>query len=185
MAALRPRATAVSMRFIEYMPLDLGTAAVARAGVSGAEIRAGSGALPVVAEAGERGSQTATRYRCRRRRAGGVGIIAPVTEPFCGACSRSASPPTGRYAPALSKVEPSHAATGLRSGRRARGGRGLRPLGRPAQRAPHLPQRTHFEQEPRRATMSRIGGLTLARPESELQGHEHKNESHHRRPLQS
>jgi len=35
-----------------------------------------------------RGSETSARYRFADGAPGEIGIIAPVTEPFCGACSR-------------------------------------------------------------------------------------------------
>jgi len=35
-----------------------------------------------------RGSETSSRYRFADGAPGEIGIIAPVTEPFCGACSR-------------------------------------------------------------------------------------------------
>jgi cyclic pyranopterin phosphate synthase len=35
-----------------------------------------------------RGSNTASRFRFTDGAPGEIGIIAPVTEPFCGACSR-------------------------------------------------------------------------------------------------
>ena len=35
-----------------------------------------------------RGSETSSRYRFADNAPGEIGIIAPVTEPFCGACSR-------------------------------------------------------------------------------------------------
>jgi cyclic pyranopterin phosphate synthase len=36
----------------------------------------------------KRGSETSARYRFADGAPGEIGIIAPVTEPFCGACSR-------------------------------------------------------------------------------------------------
>ncbi|HZI17503.1 MAG TPA: GTP 3',8-cyclase MoaA [Pyrinomonadaceae bacterium] len=77
------------MRFIEYMPLDSGHGWSREQVVSGAEIRAAINErfLLVERRAG-RGSETAARYRFADGAPGEVGIIAPVTEPFCGACSR-------------------------------------------------------------------------------------------------
>jgi cyclic pyranopterin phosphate synthase len=83
------RAQGVHMRFIEYMPLDSGHGWSREQVVSGAEIRAAvNERFLLVALRGERGSETATRYRFADGAPGEVGIIAPVTEPFCGACSR-------------------------------------------------------------------------------------------------
>jgi cyclic pyranopterin phosphate synthase len=77
------------MRFIEYMPLDSGHGWSREQVYSGAEIRrAVAERFPLVPVGGARGSDTSTRYRFADGAPGEVGIIAPVTEPFCGACSR-------------------------------------------------------------------------------------------------
>ena len=79
----------VKMRFIEFMPLDSGHEWSRADVVSGKEIleRINERFLLVkVSEA--RGSETSARYRFADGAAGEIGIIAPVTEPFCGACSR-------------------------------------------------------------------------------------------------
>lgn len=79
----------IKMRFIEYMPLDSGHDWSREDVVSGREIRQriekkfALRALDVV-----RGSETATRYVFDDGAPGEIGIIAPVTEAFCGACSR-------------------------------------------------------------------------------------------------
>jgi cyclic pyranopterin phosphate synthase len=79
----------VKMRFIEFMPLDSGHEWNRKDVVSGREIRKRIEAkfalepLDVV-----RGSETSSRYRFADGAPGEIGIIAPVTEPFCGACSR-------------------------------------------------------------------------------------------------
>jgi cyclic pyranopterin phosphate synthase len=79
----------LTVRFIEYMPLDSGHGWSREKVVSGAEIRAAiTERFPLVALDARRGSETSARYRFADGRAGEVGIIAPVTEPFCGACSR-------------------------------------------------------------------------------------------------
>lgn len=79
----------VTMRFIEYMPLDSGHGWSREQVVSGAEIRQRiNEQFLLVPKRAERGSETATRYRFADGAPGEIGIIAPVTEPFCGACSR-------------------------------------------------------------------------------------------------
>src|SRR6266536_985034 len=79
----------VKMRFIEFMPLDSGHDWSREMVVSGREIRERiSKRFPLVPDAGERGSETSSRYRFADGAPGEIGIIAPVTEPFCGACSR-------------------------------------------------------------------------------------------------
>jgi cyclic pyranopterin phosphate synthase len=79
----------VAMRFIEFMPLDSGYEWRREMVVSGAEIRERiNERFLLVKKTGERGSETSARYRFADGAAGEIGIIAPVTEPFCGACSR-------------------------------------------------------------------------------------------------
>lgn len=79
----------VKMRFIEFMPLDSGHEWSRVDVVSGKEIRERiSERFPLVRVEVARGSETSSRYRFADGAPGEVGIIAPVTEPFCGACSR-------------------------------------------------------------------------------------------------
>jgi cyclic pyranopterin phosphate synthase len=79
----------VKMRFIEFMPLDSGHEWSRDDVVSGREIRQRIEERfllePVNAT---RGSETASRFRFADGAPGEIGIIAPVTEAFCGACSR-------------------------------------------------------------------------------------------------
>ena len=151
------REHAVDVRFIEYMPLDSGHGWTRERVVSGAEIRqAINERFPMVARRVERGSETATRYRFADGAPGEVGIIAPVTEPFCGACSRIRLTADGQIRTCLfSKVEHSLRDV-LRSG------------ATPAETADyiksvvlkkeprHYINETYFEQPAR--TMSLIGG---------------------------
>ena len=79
----------VKMRFIEFMPLDSGHEWAREDVVSGKEIRDRiSERFPLVRVEVARGSDTSSRYRFADGAAGEIGIIAPVTEAFCGACSR-------------------------------------------------------------------------------------------------
>jgi cyclic pyranopterin phosphate synthase len=79
----------VKMRFIEFMPLDSGHEWSRDDVVSGREIRASiNERFPLVPLDVYRGSETASRYRFADGAPGEIGIIAPVSEPFCGACSR-------------------------------------------------------------------------------------------------
>ncbi len=83
------RAKGVSMRFIEFMPLDSGHDWSRDMVVSGREIfRRINERFPLVPISTSRGSDTSMRYRFADGAMGEIGIIAPVTEPFCGACSR-------------------------------------------------------------------------------------------------
>ena len=78
----------MSLRFIEFMPLDSGRAWLRELVVPGREIleriRAKFALVPVAAD---NPSETARRWRFAEG-AGEVGVIAPVTEPFCGHCNR-------------------------------------------------------------------------------------------------
>jgi len=79
----------VKMRFIEFMPLDSGHDWAREDVVSGKEIRERiNERFLLVGVDVARGSDTSSRYRFADGAPGEIGIIAPVTEPFCGACSR-------------------------------------------------------------------------------------------------
>jgi len=79
----------VKMRFIEFMPLDSGHDWSRNDVVSGREIHERiNREFPLTPIDFERGSETSSRYRFADGAPGEIGIIAPVTEPFCGACSR-------------------------------------------------------------------------------------------------
>ncbi len=79
----------VKMRFIEFMPLDSGHDWQPEQVVSGREIRDRiSERFPLIPIDVQRGSETSSRYRFADGAPGEIGIIAPVTEAFCGACSR-------------------------------------------------------------------------------------------------
>jgi cyclic pyranopterin phosphate synthase len=82
------RTKRVAMRFIEFMPLDSRKAWQRGLVVPGAEIlsrlRGRHDLVPVKSASP---SDTARRWRFADG-AGEIGIIAPVTEPFCGHCNR-------------------------------------------------------------------------------------------------
>jgi cyclic pyranopterin phosphate synthase len=79
----------VSMRFIEFMPLDSGHEWRRELVVSGREIFGRiNDVFPLELRSSSRGSETAWNYRFADGAGGEIGIIAPVTEMFCGACSR-------------------------------------------------------------------------------------------------
>lgn len=110
----------VQMRFIEYMPLDSGHDWSRADVVSGGEIRARiEERFPLIAieKAGTpRGSETAARYRFADGAQGEIGIIAPVTEPFCGACSRIRLTADGQIRTCLFSKEEHSLRDVLRSG---------------------------------------------------------------------
>lgn len=79
----------VSMRFIEFMPLDSGHEWKKEMVVSGKEIREKINEVyPLELTQKSRGAETAWNYKFTDTDKGEIGIIAPVTEMFCGACSR-------------------------------------------------------------------------------------------------
>ena len=83
------RERGVAFRFIEFMPLDSARAWQKDMVVSGAEIlgrlQARFELEPVKSD---NASSTSKRWRFSDRPNGEIGIIAPVSEPFCGHCNR-------------------------------------------------------------------------------------------------
>jgi len=83
------RNTGVEMRFIEYMPLDSGHDWDRSKVVPGREVfKTINAVYPLALKDASRGSETSWKYNFADGEPGGIGIIAPVTEMFCGACSR-------------------------------------------------------------------------------------------------
>jgi len=83
------RENAVSMRFIEFMPLDSGHEWSREMVVPSREIHDAINAVyPIRLKESSRGSETSWKYEFADGSPGEIGIIAPVTEMFCGACSR-------------------------------------------------------------------------------------------------
>jgi GTP 3',8-cyclase len=83
------RDNGIHMRFIEYMPLDSGHGWSREMVVPGREILAAIvKEMPLRLKEKTRGTETAWKYEFADGQGGGIGIIAPVTEMFCGACSR-------------------------------------------------------------------------------------------------
>ncbi|MDQ3323112.1 MAG: GTP 3',8-cyclase MoaA [Acidobacteriota bacterium] len=79
----------VKMRFIEFMPLDSGNEWRREQIVSGKEVFKRIDAIfPLRLKEKSRGAETAWKYEFADGAPGEIGIIAPVTEMFCGACSR-------------------------------------------------------------------------------------------------
>lgn len=83
------RENEVSFRFIEFMPLDSGHDWSREMVVSGKEIHAAiNNIYPLQLKETSRGSETSWKYEFADGSPGEIGIIAPVTEMFCGQCSR-------------------------------------------------------------------------------------------------
>ena len=79
----------VSMRLIEFMPLDSGHEWKREMVVSGSEMfETINTEVPLELKSDSRGVETAWNYRIKGSNRGEIGIIAPVTQMFCGACSR-------------------------------------------------------------------------------------------------
>ncbi len=83
------REAEISMRFIEFMPLDSGHEWSREMVVPGKEIYEKiNEVFPLRLIETSRGTETAWKYAFADGAKGEIGIIAPVTQMFCGACSR-------------------------------------------------------------------------------------------------
>jgi cyclic pyranopterin phosphate synthase len=75
------------MRFIEFMPLDAGHTWTRERVVTAAEVHQRITARWLLVPIAHERSETARRYRFADGR-GEIGLVAPVSQPFCGHCSR-------------------------------------------------------------------------------------------------
>jgi cyclic pyranopterin phosphate synthase len=82
------RERGVIMRFIEFMPLDADRHWSRAAMVPAGEIHARIHARWPLLQIPNQPSETARKYRFADGAPGEIGLIAPVTQPFCGHCSR-------------------------------------------------------------------------------------------------
>ncbi len=107
----------VSMRFIEFMPLDSGHEWKREMVVSGREIRDKiKEHFSIELQQKSRGMATAWNYKFADTSRGEIGIIAPVTEMFCGACSRIRLTADGQIRTCLFSKEEHNLRDVLRSG---------------------------------------------------------------------
>lgn len=94
------------MRFIEYMPLDSGRNWDATKLVSADEILAlASQAGDLVALGRDESQSTSEMYCFKDQPEARLGVIAPVTRPFCGACSRLRITSDGKVRPCLFSLD--------------------------------------------------------------------------------
>jgi len=82
------RERGVIMRFIEFMPLDADRHWNRNVVVPAAEIHRRIHAQWPLQQIPHERSETARKYRFADGALGEIGLIAPVTQPFCGHCSR-------------------------------------------------------------------------------------------------
>lgn len=107
----------LSMRFIEFMPLDSGHEWSKNSVVSGREIfEKINKVFPLKLKETSRGAETAWKYSFADESPGEIGIIAPVTEMFCGACSRIRLTADGQIRTCLFSVKEHNLRDLLRSG---------------------------------------------------------------------
>src|SRR5258708_25122720 len=86
--ALYARETGVIMRFIEFMPLDADRHWTRGLVVPAAEVHQRIHPRWPLVQIPHKPTQTARKYRFADGAPGEIGLIAPVTQPFCGHCSR-------------------------------------------------------------------------------------------------
>ena len=82
------RERGVIMRFIEFMPLDADRHWTRDLVVPAAEVHRRINARWPLVQIPHEASETARKYRFADGALGEIGLIAPVTQPFCGHCSR-------------------------------------------------------------------------------------------------
>jgi cyclic pyranopterin phosphate synthase len=96
------RRYSIEMRFIEYMPLDSAHAWDSSKWVSAAETRAAiEDRFPLVPCGDDDPSSTSRTFAFADGSPGRIGFIAPVSSPFCGACSRLRLTADGKVRPCL------------------------------------------------------------------------------------
>ena len=109
------RERGVTMRFIEFMPLDADDSWSTGSVVPAAEVLAAIAAVHPLEPVDGRGSAPAERFRYLDGR-GEVGIIASVTESFCGSCDRVRLTAEGMFRNCLFAVQETDLRAVLRSG---------------------------------------------------------------------
>lgn len=107
----------ITMRFIEFMPLDSDQNWTREAMVSGAEMRDKiNEVFPLTLKETKRGAGTSWKYTFADGSPGEIGIIAPVTDMFCGQCSRVRLTADGQIRTCLFSVKEHDLRSLIRSG---------------------------------------------------------------------
>ncbi len=109
------RERGVTIRFIEFMPLDADEAWSPDTVVAGAEVVAAIDAVYPVEPVEVRGSAPAERFRYLDG-GGEIGVIASVTQSFCGSCDRVRLTAEGMFRNCLFAVQETDLRAILRSG---------------------------------------------------------------------
>jgi cyclic pyranopterin phosphate synthase len=109
------RERGVTIRFIEFMPLDADDAWSPDGVVPGAEVVAAIDAVYPLEPVEERGSAPAERFRYLDGR-GEVGVISSITQSFCGSCDRVRLTAEGMFRNCLFAVKETDLRSVLRSG---------------------------------------------------------------------
>ena len=110
------RSTGITMRFIEFMPLDADRHWSREVVVPGAEVRRRIEARWPLVQVPHAASETARKFRFADGAPGEIGLISPVTEPFCGHCSRIRITADGRLRTCLFSQQDSDLRPFLRNG---------------------------------------------------------------------
>jgi len=105
----------VTVRFIEFMPLDADDGWLPRTVVPGPEVVAAINAVYPLETVESRGSAPAERFRYLDGQ-GEIGVIASVTQSFCGSCDRVRLTAEGMFRNCLFAVRETDLRSVLRSG---------------------------------------------------------------------
>jgi len=109
------RERGVTVRFIEFMPLDADQAWVADRVVPAREVVSAIGAVFPLEAVGDHGSQPAERFRYLDG-GGEIGVIGSVTQNFCGTCDRVRLTAEGMFRNCLFAVEETDLRAVMRGG---------------------------------------------------------------------
>jgi GTP 3',8-cyclase len=149
------RERGVSVRFIEFMPLDAQAGWTRDQVVTQSEVVDAIHAVYPIESVGGRGAQPAERFRYLDGR-GEVGVIGSVSHPFCGDCDRVRITAEGQLATCLFAIDEHDLRTPLRRGASDDDLAGLIEAAMATKWAGHAIDQVHFIRPKR--SMSQIGG---------------------------